>query len=95
MSAELDALLSRPLADVPDGDFSARTLAIISERNMRRARIEAMGWIVLVLAATAGLAASRTGRDLAVLALSLGMTVQIGVILSVVLVVFALRETAE
>lgn len=95
MNTELDAFLSRPLADVPDSGFSARILSRISERNIRRARIEVMGWIALVLAATAALAISRTGRELAALALSLSVMVQIGVILTVVLVVFALRETAE
>ena len=95
MTSELDDLLSRPLAEMPDAGFTARTLAKISARELHLARIEAISWIVLVLAATAALATSRPGRELAAMALSLGIAAQIAVILTIVLMVFALRETAE
>lgn len=95
MIRKLDDFLLYPLAEVPDEGFSARVLAGIARQNIRRARIEAITWIVLALAATAALAFSRPGRELAVLALSLSIIAQIGVALSVLLLVFAFRETAE
>jgi hypothetical protein len=95
MNRKLDDFLSHPLAEVLDGGFSARVLAAIARQNIRRARIEAITWIVVVLAATTALAISRPGRELAALALSLNIAAQMAVALTILLLVFAFRETAE
>jgi hypothetical protein len=95
MNSELDALLAQPLPDMPDSGFSARILARIGKAEMRRARFELAAWIVLVLGMTAAFAFSRPGREMAAMALSLNAAAQIGVIMTVVLMVFALRETTE
>lgn len=95
MNRKLDDFLSHPLTEVPDEGFSARVLVGIARQNIRRARIEAITWIVLALAATTALAISRPGRELAALALSLNIAAQIGVALTVLLLVFAFREAAD
>ena len=94
MNSELDGFLSRPLADVPDRGFSARVLAIIARRQMLEARIDAASWVVVALAATGALAISPIGRELAAFALSLNAATQLGLALTVILFIFALRERA-
>ncbi len=95
MNRKLDDFLSQPLAEMPDEGFSARVQVGIARQNIRRARIEAVTWIVLALAATTALAISRPGRELAALALSLNIAAQMGVALTVLLLIFAFREAAE
>ena len=94
MNRKLDDFLSCPLTEVPDGGFSARVLAEIARQSVRRARIEALTWVVLALTTMAGLAICRPGRELAVFALSLNMVAQAGVALIVLFLLFAFRETA-
>jgi hypothetical protein len=95
VNKKLDDFLSQPLTEVPDGGFSTRVLAKIARQNIRRVRIEALTWSVLVLAATTALAISRPGRELAALALSLNIASQMAVALTFLLLVFAFREAAE
>jgi hypothetical protein len=95
MNRKLDDFLSQPLAEMPDEGFSARVQVAIARQNIRRTQIEAVMWIVLALAATTALAISRPGRELAALALSLNIAAQMGVALTVLLLIFAFREAAE
>ena len=92
MNHELDELLSRPLPDIADRGFSARVLAVIAHRRMIEARIDTASWITLALAATAALAISPIGRELAAFALSLNAATQLGLALTVILLIYALRE---
>ena len=89
MTSELDDLLSRPLAEVPDRGFSARVLAVIARRQIVQARIDAASWVALALTSTAALALSPIGRELAAFALSLNAVAQMGVGLAVILLIFA------
>ena len=93
MNAELNELLSRPLPDVPDQGFSARVMAKIARQEMRQARIDALSWIALVLAATGALALTRVGREFAAFALSLNAAMELGIALSVILLVFVGRAS--
>ena len=95
MNSELDDLLSRPLPEVADRGFSARILAIIARRQILEARIDAASWVGLALTSTTALAMTRIGRELAALALSLNAATQMSVALTVILLVFALRERVE
>jgi hypothetical protein len=95
MNHELDELLSRPLAEVPDQGFSARVLTIIARRQMIVARIDAASWIALALVAAAALSLSAVGRALAALALSLNGLTELSLALTVILLLFALREQVE
>jgi hypothetical protein len=88
----LDDFLSYPLAEVPDEGFSARVVAGIARQNLRHVRIETLTWIVLALAATTALAVSSPGQDIAAFALSLNIAAQIGVAMTVLVLVFAFRE---
>ena len=93
MTSELDELLTRPMADVPDLGFSARVLARIARQQMLQARIDAASWIVLALAGTAAFALTPIGRELASFALSLNLAMEFGVALTVILLIFALRPS--
>lgn len=95
MNSELDEFLSRPLAEVPDRGFSAHVLARIDREKVHNARVDALTWTVLALSATAALAVSPLGRELAAMAVSLNGTAQIGLALTVILLVFAFREAAD
>ena len=89
MTSELDEFLSRPLPEVADRGFSARVLAVIARRQMMQARIDAAIWVALALTSMAALAISPIGRELAAFALSLNATTQIGLALTVILLIFA------
>jgi hypothetical protein len=84
----LDEQLSQPLPEIPDGNFSRGVMGEVARQEIRRARIEAAGWIALAIGLMGIFALTQPGRQLAAIALSLGFFAQLCVGLMLVLVLF-------
>jgi hypothetical protein len=67
----LDEQLSQPLPEIPDGNFSRGVMGEVARQEIRRARIEAAGWIALAIGLMGIFALTQPGRQLAAIALSL------------------------